>query len=236
MTSHEGRQSNIAQDSDFLEWDVRNWSAALEFWLKHTTHRLSGCTALEIGSRNGGLSLWLALQGASVVCTDVNGPTELAKSLHKSNGVSHLIEYRDFDATNSPYHEQFDIIVFKSVLGGIGSRGGVDSQQKAISAIHKALKKGGELFFAENLAASPVHKFLRRKFVRWGTNWRYVSISEMKEFLKPFSTVQLSEFGFTGAFGRTETQRNWLGMLDRIILDRLVPDNWNYIMAGVAKK
>jgi hypothetical protein len=102
--------------------------------------------------------------------------------------------------------------------------------------MHRALKPGGELFYAENLTASPAHKFLRRKFVRWGTNWRYVSIFEMKEFLSPFSSESHATFGFTGAFGRTESQRNCLGFLDQTIFDRLVPDKWNYIIAGVAKK
>jgi hypothetical protein len=47
-----------ADIAEFIEWDVRNWSAALNFWLGHTTQDISQCSALELGSLNGGLSLW----------------------------------------------------------------------------------------------------------------------------------------------------------------------------------
>jgi len=228
--------NNPASPSDFVEWDVRNWSVALDFWLAHSKQCLSGCTALEVGSRNGGLSLWLALQGARVICSDVRGPTEKAMLQHRANGVSHLVEYQAIDATSIPYTEQFDIILFKSVLGGIGSQGGKEMQSKAIREMYRALKKGGELFFAENLVASPIHKFSRQKWVKWGERWRYVSIEEVGEFLSPFSQVHLRTTGFAGALGVSETQRNWLGLFDQIILDRLVPSRWKYIVAGVARK
>ena len=220
----------------FVEWDVRNWSGALDFWLAHSKQRLSGCDALEIGSRHGGLSLWLASQGANVLCTDLNGPTENAVQQHRASGLDNLIEYEAIDATQIPYTEQFDLIVFKSVLGGIGSRGGDAWQAQAIKEMHKALKKGGELFFAENLVASPLHQFLRRKFVRWGESWRYITLREFQEFLAPFSEVQLQTMGFAGAFGRSELQRNWFGSLDRLLFDRIVPENWKYIVTGVARK
>jgi len=221
---------------DFVEWDVRNWSVALDFWLANSTQRLAGCSALEIGGRNGGLSLWLALQGARVIYSDVNGPTEKAVLRHRASAVAHLIEYCVVDATDIPFSEQFDVIVFKSVLGGIGAHGGRESQARAIREMHKALKKGGELIFAENSVASPFHKALRRKYVRWGRKWRYVSVKDMEEFLSVFSQVRLFTIGFAGTFGRSETQRNWLGLIDRAFLERLVPIKWRYIIAGVARK
>lgn len=222
--------------SEYIEWDVRNWSAALDFWSSESSQVLSHASALEIGSRNGGLSLWLASQGARVVCSDVNGPTERAKLLHRGRRVSDQIEYRALDATRIPFEEEFDVVVFKSVLGGIGSRNGKDSQLTAIKEMHKALKKGGELFFAENLIGSPMHQFFRNRFVSWAARWRYVTITEMEEFLSLFSHIRFCTIGFAGAFGRSEAQRNILGMVDKAILDHLLPNRWNYIICGVAKK
>ena len=222
--------------SDYVEWDVRNWSATLDFWQAHSTQSFAGASALEIGSRHGGLSLWLAMQGASVICSDLNGPSERAVEQHRARGVSHLVEYSALDATNTPYQEEFDIVLFKSVLGGIGGHGGRDSQRTAIREMHKALKKGGELFFAENLIASPAHQFFRGKFVPWSAKWRYVSVADMEEFLSPFSQVNLFTIGFAGAFGRNEAQRSCLGLFDKVLFDHLVPRNWKYIIAGVAKK
>lgn len=222
--------------SDFIEWDVRNWSGTLDFWKSHSTQSLAGATALEIGSRHGGLSLWLAMHGARVICSDLNGPSERAVQQHRAWGVSDRVEYRAIDATATPYREEFDIVLFKSVLGGIGGHGGRESQRTAIREMHKALKRDGELFFAENLMASPAHQFFRSKFVQWSAKWRYVSVAEMEEFLSPFSQVQFFTSGFAGAFGRNETQRNWLGRLDQILFGHLVPSSWKYIIAGVAKK
>lgn len=219
--------------ADFIEWDVRNWSASLDYWKSNSTQDLSQCSVLEIGTGYGGLSLWLALQGARVTCSDVNGPQEVAIKLHRSRGVSHLITYESIDATNIPYRNRFDVICFKSTLGAINDR---ELQAKAINEMHKALKVGGELFFAENLTASAMHRFFRRKFVQWGRLWRYVSIEEMKEFLSQFSTVSTCAIGFAGTLGRSERQRSSLGVVDRLFFDHVIPEQWKYILIGVAKK
>jgi SAM-dependent methyltransferase len=227
---------HLTNISEFIEWDVRNWSAALDFWQSHTTKNIAACSALELGSRHGGLSLWMALQGARVIASDLDGPTPAAAELHKSRKVSHLITYESIDATSIPYTEKFDIVLFKSMLGAVGTHGGKRSQVQAIEEIHRALAPGGELFFAENLAGSSLHQFCRRQFVEWGAKWRYVSIPEMEEFLKPFSRIQYDVLGFAGAFGRTERQRSILALLDKVFFNYTLPDSYKYIMVGVATK
>jgi len=227
---------NKTHPADFLEWDVCNWSKALDYWAAHTEQDISKCSALELGARHGGLSLWLALQGARVLCSDIDPPGDSARKRHQSRGVSHLIQYGLIDVTSIRYENEFDLIVFKSLLGAVGRHGGKNSQFRALSEMHKALKKGGELFFAENLIGSSVHQFLRRKFVPWGRSWRYVSASDMEEFTLPFSKVQFCTIGFLGAFGRSEWQRNILGALDRTVFNHVVPCRWRYIIVGVASK
>lgn len=230
------RVSIAVSPSTFIEWDSRNWSGALDFWTKHSRQDLSKARALELGSRNGGLSLWLALQGARVVCSDIVQPEAHVVERHRAHGVGDLVEYRAIDTTHIPYTEQFDVVVFKSVLGAVGRVGGLEAQAHAIAQMHKALKKGGELLFAENLTASAFHRFLRRRFVRWGNTWRYVSIPEMEAFLAGFSRVEYCTLGVIGAFGRGERQRSLLGRLDSALLNRFVPEHWRYLIAGIATK
>jgi hypothetical protein len=42
--------------------------------------------------------------------------------------------------------------------------------------------------------------------------------------------------GFLGAFGRSETQRRWLSAFDGRALASRVPEDWCYIMYGIATK
>lgn len=221
---------------EIIGWDIFNWSLAIKYWEKNTSHDLSAVTTIEIGGKHGGLSLWMGLNGAKVLCTDLDKPTNLAIEKHKKYNVSNLIDYEAINALSIPYKDQFDIVFFKSVLGGIGADDNKENQVNAIRQMHKCLKKDGELFFAENLVASPIHRFLRKRFIAWGKRWRYVSIEEMLEMLSIFSEVKYITVGFLGVFGRTEWQRKILSLIDRSVMDFLVPKNWRYIIIGIAKK
>lgn len=222
---------------DIIEWDIRHWSKSLNYWRHKTSVSLENSNGLEIGSRNGGLSLWLAAHGCKVICSDVEGPTERARELHQKHGVSDRIEYNAINATQIPYEDDcFDIVVFKSVLGGIGANDNQPAQVKALKEMYRVLKPGGELFFAENLTASPMHRLLRKRFVSWGNAWRYVSIQEMKELLEDFSKTEYFSTGFFSNLGRNEKQRNLLAAIDDLLINHLVPEQWKYILIGVAKK
>jgi len=182
--------------------------------------------------------LWLAMNGIPSICTDLYGPSAEAIRKHRKYGVSEIIQYKALDAMNIEYQEFLNIICFKSVLGGIGRDDNITKQSVAIHQMYTALKPGGELWFAENLIASPLHRYLRKKYVPWGNSWRYryIEIEEMKKFLAPFSDVKMKTIGFLGGFGRTEIQRYLFGHIDRLGFDNLFPDSWRYIVIGVAKK
>jgi SAM-dependent methyltransferase len=192
--------------------------------------------ALELGGREGGLSLWLALKGKEVFCSDLKDVKFTAEPLHIRHEVNKLITYRDIDATNIPYNNHFDIIVFKSILGGIGSHDKKELQKKVFKEIHKALKPGGKLLFAENLIASPLHRQLRKMFVSWGETWRYISLKEIHEFLHEYKSFSLKATGVLAAFGRNESQRNFLSGMDDFLSNKICPDNWKYIVYGIAEK
>ncbi len=150
--------------------------------------------------------------------------------------MRNLINYQDIDATYIPYDNYFDIVVFKSVIGGIGRNDNIAIQQKVFDQIYKSLKPGSKLLFAENLIASPLHQKLRKRYIKWGRSWRYISIDEMKSFLKNYSRYEYKVTGFLGSFGRNENQRKILAKLDNIIFNSICPDNWKYIIYGIAEK
>lgn len=222
--------------ADIFEWDIENWSRAGEFWKQNFTKNLVNGKVLEIGSRHGGLSLWLALQGANVICSDLDGPSDIAREKHRRYGVSDLIFYEKINALEIPYQNEFDLVIFKSVLGGIGRNNHTENIKTAMENMFQALKPGGELLFVENLKGSPIHQFFRRKFVKWGKSWNYLSIDQLLAFSSMFSSVEYQTVGFLGAFGPNEKWRSFFGKLDKLFFDKITPENWHYIFMGVARK
>lgn len=229
-------QKSASYLSDVIEWDIPNWSRALTFWLNHSRLNFSSTLALEIGSRHGGISLWAAYQGMQVVYSDLTGPTPQAIRKHHQYQVTDQIQYLALDATQIPFDQSIDLVIFKSVLGGIGRNNQIGKQEKAINEIYRSLKPRGEVWFAENLTASPLHRFFRKKYVNWGEEWRYITPNEMVNFFSDFSSLEFLTIGFLGNFGRTSSQRAFLGKLDHLFFDKMIPTKYRYIMVGVAQK
>lgn len=133
---------------DVVEWDIKNWWRAIQFWEDRIERRLEGKKVLDIGGRSGGLSLYWAMKGANVICSDINNDGfEKARILHQKYGVEKKISYEVIDATEIPYKNEFDIICFKSVLGGVGYNNNYEKQKQMMKNIYMALVDGGNLFF-----------------------------------------------------------------------------------------
>lgn len=237
MSAHQTSYSDSGIDPAVVfEWDVANWSRALPVWEAALPVRLEGTRGLEIGARNGGLSLWLAGKGVQMVCSDLYGPAPEAHALHRRAGVDGRVRYAGIDATDIAFADAiFDLVIFKSVLGGVGHSDRIDKQLQAVREMHRVLKPGGMLLFAENLTGSAMHKWLRRSFVKWGQQWRYVTMNEMSMFIERFDAHQLWTAGCVAAFGRTEWQRQVLTRLDRV-LEPWMPTSARYIVYGWARK
>ena len=216
-----------------IQWDVENWSRALDFWCARSTLSLEACRAIEIGARDGGLSLWLAGKGATAIYSDVVAPDTSVRDRHSSHGVADRVRYVVLNGCCIPFNDaSVDIVMFKSVLGALRT---FENQKQMFREIYRVLRPGGELWFAENLQASVAHKTLRRLFVSWGTRWRYMSLKELNSLCAGYQESQIEPHGFFGAFGRTEKQRRLLGKIDRGI-DPLIPKRWRYIAFGWARR
>ncbi len=218
--------------NDVLVWDVRTWSVAVEFWDAALPHTDSPLTCLEIGAGPGGPSLWLALRGHHVVCSNLADTRLLAEPLHQKWSVTDNIEYRDVDATALPYENHFDVVIFKSVLGGIGHL-----QAEAMAQILKALKPGGRLLFAENVRGTIFHRIARAIAYRIrGSSWHYLTLAQMTDLLDGFSSWTIESHGVLAMFGTTEARRETLAKVDDRVFNRITPRSWKYVSYGVATK
>ncbi|MBV8067653.1 MAG: class I SAM-dependent methyltransferase [Candidatus Eremiobacteraeota bacterium] len=131
-------------NQDVLKWDVDNWSVALAYWQRYGKLEGAPLECLEIGANQGGLSVWLASKGHRVVCSDLERTDASARPLVTRYGVLDRVTFEDINATAIPYENHFDVIVFKSVLGGVGHNRAIERQRAAIASMHRALKPGGE--------------------------------------------------------------------------------------------
>ncbi len=222
---------------DVVGWDVGTWSTAVRFWESVVTPMGGPLDVLEVGAGPGGVSLWLALAGHRVTCTNYDFTIEQARPLHERHGVADRIEYRDLDILDLPYENRFDLVVFKSVLGGI-PESDLARHATAFEQVRKTLKPGGRLIFAENLRGTVIHRLARRIAyrVRRVRMWKYLTLRDYRYLLAYFEGVELRVTGFLGLFGRSESLRATLARADSAFLNRIVPASWHYVVYGTAVK
>lgn len=217
---------------DVIRWDIPNWCKALPFWEKNAELK-PGMKALGIGEREGGLSLWLALKGLNVTCTEYTEFPNETFELHKKYNIQHLVTYQREDATALSFpNESFDVVVLKSVLGALVTK---ERQQLAIDEIYRVLKPDGVILFAENTAATHFHRIIRKKFARWAEYWRYFSLknNDIALFSK-FETKAISTTGFWGFMAKGKLTA--IMQFCEIISSPFIPSNWHYIFFAIFKK
>lgn len=77
--------------------------------------------------------------------------------------------------------------------------------------------------------------YLRKKFTKWNTYWRYPDIKELKTMLDSFNKIEYKTHGFLGVFGRKEWQSNILGIVDNFICN-FIPEDYKYISYWICDK
>ena len=218
----------------YFQWEVRSWSRAFPRWRKRLQHIVTpGSRALALGERDGGLSLMLAEHGFNTVCSDLRGATEKARILHKAMGQDHAITYATIDVTAIPGPDaMYDVVVFKSLLGALSTK---ERQEQALREIHRVLKPGGSLLFAENLSGTRMHQWLRGRFTDWASYWRYLEPEADQDLFAAFDDVQCKSTGFLAVLGRSEAQRDLLARIDGVLCP-LLPAHWHTVLYGIATK
>lgn len=223
---------NKELEKDIFQWDIGTWSRVIPVWEK-VIFKKGYKTGLEIGANQGGGSLFLALNEINVICSDIVDPQLKAENLHSKYNVCGRIEYKIIDGKSIPFSDNsFDIVIFKSVIGYLNN---YEERLKMILEINRVLKPGGVLIFAENLKGSYIHQIARRLFIPWGSNWTYLSLSELHVLFSEYSYFQIQTTGFFAAFARNNKYMYRLfSYFDSIF--KFIPSKMKYVAFGYSIK
>lgn len=226
---------------DIIEWDILNWSQVIKEWAPIIEQLPQNSRVLTIGERDGGLSLWMALLGFEVTCTDRVGPTEGAGKLHEKYGVKDKVTYKELDIVNCYWEpEQYDVILIKSVIGGVMAVYGdkttrnFEIQKKAVANMCHLLKPGGLLLSVENMKGN-ILLHLMRKVNGKANSWRHFTWQEIKELYSPFDKVKTKTFGVLPTLFSSKVINKVNFFLNKYLLD-ILPPHTKYVAITTAKK
>lgn len=226
---------------DIIEWDIPNWSQVIKEWTPVIEQLPKNSKVLAVGERDGGLSLWMALLGFDVTCTDRTGPTEGAGKLHKKHGVQDKVTYKELDIVNCDWEaEQYDVILIKSVIGGLMAVYGdnttrnFDTQKKAVDNMHRLLKPNGVLLSVENMKGNYLLHLMRKMSGKAG-GWRHFTWQEIKELYSSFSSVKTKAFGVLPTLFGNNAINKINFSLNKYLLD-ILPPQTKYVAITTARK
>lgn len=221
-----------------------NWSKVLEFWksaIQEMSNKEHG-RVLCLGERDGGISLWFALQGYTVVCSDIHETTNEAINLHDRYNVKNNITYEAIDIYRIPYPDNyFDMVACKSVIGGLklnnkdASTRSLENQKHAVDEIRRVLKQDGFFLGAENMQGSLIHHWIRKLKKGEKIGWRHLQLREVEWLFNSFKDVKYKPFGFVGTFYKYNFLNTIFSRIDRI-LSAVLKRDWLYITFISARK
>ena len=117
---------------------------------------LQGKRLLDVGAGLGESSVYFALQGAEVTCTDLSpGMVDYAIRLGRHHGVSLKGVVTAGEELDVPA-ESFDLIYIANTIHHVGDK------DRLFERMHRALKPGGRFFSFDPLAYNPVIGIYRR--------------------------------------------------------------------------
>jgi ubiquinone/menaquinone biosynthesis C-methylase UbiE len=229
---------------DIFDWKAASWNRLFREILLSVEFSPTGKTVLEVGAHKGGLSLFFSLLGCSVICSDVNVESmSRAKQLH--SGWGRCCSYMAMDVRTLPLRsESLDVVIMKSVLGGVYSCDGENAAIESIWEAYRVLKKGGLCILLEQLRGDPLSCWIRsRKFP--ARNWHYFRKEEFDQansanLVKEFEKVKLKCLTFFSHILEQKFSPNSILVRAACIVDqmveRFVRDNWKHLIGVVAIK
>jgi hypothetical protein len=184
---------------DCCGWNKKTWADAIEFAISALPDDLRSKTILEIGaSDRSTVAPIFAARGARVYCSYYSKPPGLIENAHLKyiRTKYHLTAMiPTFEASIAEITGRFDVIIMKSVLGGIFRN---DDYDAIGGMIHKLLRDNvsddGFILTVDNGYIGPFHQ-LRRYRGTGGKSWSYLARDRLAASLAGLD-VTMQGFGY----------------------------------------
>jgi hypothetical protein len=229
---------------DCCGWNRKTWADAVEFALSQLPERLDGKKVLEIGAgKYSSISPLFASRGADLLCSyygqhqqDVeNGQLQLVVTKYGLDKI--VVEERDI----YNLQETYDIIVLKSVLGGLCKNQNYGKLKLIIDRLLKEnVRQGGYIVTLDN---GYVRLFTRLRNL-WGAGkgeWTYFSRKKLVDALSGYD-IQVRGFGLINVGAakfllhrKGESINDIIYLIDKIALSLIDPED-RAVLSTVIRK
>src|ERR1700730_4799078 len=183
---------------DCCGWNKKTWADAIEFAISALPHDLRGKNILEIGaSERSTVAPIFAARGAQVFCSYYLKPPGFVENaqLKYIPTKYRLGESPTLETSISEITGRFDVIIMKSVLGGIFRNNDYSGIR---AAMHKLLRdnvsEGGVILTVDNGYTGHFHK-LRQYRGTGGNSWSYLARDKLAASLAGLD-VDVRGFGY----------------------------------------
>jgi hypothetical protein len=187
MTTERGRQLRHLRRliEDCCGWNRKIWADAIEFAIANSLLEMSGKKALEIGAgEHSALAPVFSALGAAVTCSYYGQPRERVADGRLKFVMNKYrlenIELAEADINN--VQGVYDIIVLKSVLGGVCRSNDYQKMKDVVDRLMRNLSEGGCILSIDN---GFIGAFDRLRQVRGAgkNNWTYIKAAEFASAL-----------------------------------------------------
>ena len=217
---------------DCCGWNKKTWADAMEFAISALPDDLRNKKVLEIGaSDKSTVAPIFAVMGASVFCSYYQKPPGFVENAHLKFILAKygLREIPTLEIDITEIVGRYDVIVMKSVLGGIFRNGDYNGIHETIQKLLRDnISPGGFILSLDNGYISPFQR-LRRYRGTGGNSWSYLARSQLGKALAGFDVTTKGfgylnvasaslQFGYDCEFLNTATYH-----LDKIITSLFMP-------------
>ncbi len=182
---------------DCCGWNRRTWADAVSFAVSGLPKDLHGKTVLEIGAgKYSSIAPVFAAMGAKVSCSYYKQPRHeiengILRFISKKYGIKGIdlleLDIHDFTGT-------YDIIVLKSVFGGICRGDDHEKMRMVVKGLVGHLSENGMIITIDNGYVGPFIKF-SKIFGAGKNSWSYFMQEDIKRCLDGYD-IKIRGFGF----------------------------------------